>query len=306
MKVWYISCWLLFVHSIISLINERYDVVYHLEDSKNERFAKDRESALVVCIDLKEIFRNKTQIQLKSLHKNLIFYFKNKDFFSLFGSGNMYKRLIIKAINSRHYFIFKDSLCLKMETSLIGFDSFLGIEWQKLFAINENTLQYTRLGESDEGKKIGHLKVLNLQYPYSNCSKSSSFFKCINDCAKKASKVSKYYYGNDELKGSIYLEYQRNVTLLEKEKECVIRCKKEGYSCEIDYFITIGKEYDEEGERRLQVFQANPLITEFEFYIQLIGLAFFFTNMHLSKLINILIRFIKIKIKKIKVVKIKK
>lgn len=70
MRVWYLICVLLFIDSILALIDEKYDITYNLENDWKQSISYSG------CEKLTDIFKNEKEIRLNQFNESIANYFK--------------------------------------------------------------------------------------------------------------------------------------------------------------------------------------------------------------------------------------
>ena len=292
MKIWYFGSLLFFILSLSTLIEDRYEVTYESKN-KNESFG------LLICISLKEIeiYSNRSEIDLNLLNIELYEYLNRLKSSIKKKFIKEYENLVLKGIKRNNYLITRGQFCFPTikadnKNKFVNFGNiFL---YSRLFYINWDTYYMVEI----EYDLIYHdiLIVLNRPYPYSNCTENYSKFECLNKCFKEKNRLSKYWYGGDETDGIIKLNYDKNNQILkENEGECFKECKRE--DCKLVYILPIRKV----GLQPIQYFEfieASPLISSFDYWVQLIGLFVLFSNICFYQIYSQLISKINFKLKK--------
>ena len=288
MKIWYFGPLLFFILSLSTLIEERYEVTYESDENKSESKLFDR----LVCTPLKEIeiYSNRSEINLHEL-KNELYKYLNRSMFLDEENKDQFEWSVLNQIKRNNYLIARGQFCFYMinKNDHIHFDRFQHLKNQKDFAIDWDTYYMCKIFQS---YVYDILIVFNKAYPYSNCAENYSKFECLNKCFKKKNRLSKYWYSGSETDGIIKLNYDNNnQTLKENEGECFKECKRD--DCKLFYIFPI---------RKLSIdfkfIKASPLIPPFDYWAQLIGLFFLFTNTCFYQIYTQLVNKINLKVKK--------
>ena len=140
--------------------------------------------------------------------------------------------------------------------------------------------------------QIDQLTVLKETHRFSDCDQSNRRFFCLNDCFRKRARLARYFYHSNET-GIIHLNYdERNKTIRENEKICFEECKRE--NCKMNQLIA-NNELKE--DYKVETFEGRPKLSEFDFWLQFIGLVGSFAGFSVHDLNSIAIEFILQKVK---------
>ena len=302
MKIWFVICIWLCYFSISKLVKENSEIIYK-SIKRTEPFN------YLVCFNLKEIeaLTNKTTVDLQQLDKIVssyvsIYFSKNFNKFNnqLKKRFNMtkFKELVLNPIESKDYLILNHKFCFILENKdgLNYFRRFL--QTTEFYLFKNDTYDLYKLKSIND--KVDLLVVKNKEYPYSNCTKNYSKFKCINECFKEKHQLSKYFYAANENE-IILLNYEYNQTIKDEEYKCLSECKRS--DCKLVHFVPFSSFYL---ESKLNVFEADFFISRSEFWIQLFGLICLIENISFYQLISKSFKFLKPKVKKIKKIEIRK
>ena len=287
MKAWYSLCIFFFLYSINTLIEDSYDVAYRNTTEGN----KTEEYEYLVCFDFKKIIYpsiNKTKIDLNQLNQDVHNYFAEIKHSMKTRFFQDFNELILVPIRQRECLVFRGMFCFPAENESIlkRINSFKllfrGISI--LIAYKNDTFDLVKTGLFN---KFDQQIVLHKEYPYSNCIENYSRFHCLNLCFKEKNRLSKYLYRMDETDGIIRLDYDNNnTTLKDNENECFKKCKNDG--CKFTYFT---KNIDPKKNQKIIIFKAHPAMQSIDYWIQLVGLVFFFTGLSSYQILS---KFIKI------------
>ena len=296
MKVWYFICILFALYSINILIEEGSKITY--VPSNDEEIKLNYH---LTCFNLKQFLFNKTTIDLQKLDDDVYTYFDN--YFAKYidrkfkKKKEKFKKIFLKDINefilnpikSKCYFVLKDQFCLILNDSSFIIDLFKNLEF---YILKNATYDFLKLNKPSEN--FGQIIVINKEN--SNCFKYYSKLKCLNQCYKRKNRLSKYIYNGNET-GIIKIRYKYNSTIKKDEYDCSNECERNG--CKLVHF-----------EGRKLVFEASFLVSNFDYYIQLIGLICLIVNTSFYQLITEFILLLNLKtekinkrIKKLKIIK---
>ena len=298
MKIWYVICIWLCYFSISNLVKENSEIIYKLSN-------QNEPTNYLACLNLKEIdtLTNKTTVDLQQLDKILSIYLSNhfnklderkKKIFNM----KKFKKYVSNPIECKDYLILNHKFCFirESENGLFYFEVFL--QTPEFYLFKNYTYDLFKLMFFYD--KVDQLVVKNKEYPYSNCTKNYSKFKCLNKCFKKKHQLSKYFYNGNENK-TILLNYEYNQTIKDEEYKCLSECKRG--DCKLVHFVSNDLLFL---EPKLSVFEADFFISRSEFWIQLFGLICLIENISFYQLISKLFKFLKPKVKKMKKIKIRK
>lgn len=275
------------MHSIRTLLDERFEVTYSVKNT-TEVFE------YLICFPFKwnaEIIKNKSFIDLSEaggevssylsdLEKNI----KNEKFL----------KIALDLIRSKNYLVYRDLFCLITRNGEEDVTNFSN--QQKYFIFKRDNYYFFPIKILKNNKFYDKYTVKNLNYPYSNCQIERSKFACLNDCFKKGFKISKYFYNCSSETGLIQLDYKDNQTIREQEAKCFKECKHT-FNCKIIYIV---RNFNHKSKGEEIVYEASPLISQFDYFIQNIGLLFLFLSISTYKIISNLIEFASFKIKRLK------
>ena len=293
MKLWYFSSLLFFILSVLTLIEDRYMVIYESNEDVNK--TKTESFDYLVCIPLKEIYPNRFEFDLHQLKNELYEYFnRSKSSINKYRI-KMYENVVLHAIKRNNYLIKSDQFCLSKikEDDLKKFKKFNYIfKKQRRFVIHWDTYNMVEINNYLGSYDI--LVVLNREYPYSNCAENYSKFKCLNKCFKEKNRLSKYLYTSNEIGEITKLNYDDNIQILKKnENKCFKDCERE--DCKLVYILPIYKKWSTGG---FKFIESRPLIPPFDYWAQLIGLFVLFSNICLYQIYTLIINKINLKVNK--------
>ena len=115
MKVWYFICILFALYSINILIEEGSKIIYVPSNDEEIKL-----NYILACFNLKQIFSNKTTIDLQQLNEIIYAYYDN--YFSKVIDRRYYpnqekfkvkvNESILNPIKAKNYFVLRDQFCL--------------------------------------------------------------------------------------------------------------------------------------------------------------------------------------------------
>lgn len=301
MNIWYLVCFSFFVHSFKSLIEESQEITYVLVANYKET------NHFLECFNLKEkllIHRNKSGIELGQIRKSIEKYFRSI-FTQIETNYNdrkneqneravrSFNETYLNPKNKGNHLIFRDSFCFIREIEYDLNEVKRYTKNAKYFIFQSSSFNFF---ETDWLlHKFNQLSVIN--ETHSNCIENYDKFFCLNDCFKEKKRLSKYYYDANET-GLIYLNYEDDYkSTTENEHNCSIKCQ--GNDCKTIHLSQIF------GEESKTTYQSIFLLTNFDFWAQLIGLFCSITSIYLNQLLSELMKFLKPMVKKIKIKRIK-
>ena len=297
MKIWHVICIWLCYFSISNLVKENSEVIYK---SSNQ----PEPTNYLACLNLKAIdtLTNKTTVDLQQLGKIVISfvssYLRNR-FNKLQEWEKKYlkdfKELVLNPIESKNYLILNHKFCFIQENEDRLYYFGVLLQTPEIYLFKNDTYDLFKL--KDFNDQVDQLVVKNKEYPYSNCTKNYSKFKCLNECFKKKHQLSKYFYSASENE-TIMLNYEYGQTIRDNEYECLSECKRD--NCKLVHFVPTDL------KSKPSVFKANFFISRSEFWIQLFSLICLIKNISFYQLLSKLFKFLKPKVKKIKKIKIRK
>ena len=281
-------CFVFAFYSLDTLVRESHEIVY-------EKGNETRPVQYLVCEKLSDFHLNKTKINLKKMRDDL---YRHID--SLMNENvnwrnfhlKKIKELFLNRTRTGSYLILKEFFCFfannREELRKIYQFLFFG---KVLFAIKRDTFDFVRMKDSED--KIDRLVVLRKGPPYSDCDRSNSRFFCLNDCFKRRARLARYYFEENEI-GVINLNHnERNGTIKENEKICFEECNRE--NCKIVQLIS--KDLFKE-KSNSEIFEAQLKLSEFDFWIQFIGLICSFAGLSIHDFTSIAIEFIGSKVRR--------
>ena len=295
MKIWYVICIWLCYFSISNLVKENSEIIYK---SSNQT----EPTNYLVCFNLKEIgtLTNNTTVDLQQLDKIVSSYVSNRfnklEKWSKKYFMTKFKEFVLNPIESKDYLILNHKFCFIQENRNYLFYFLAFLPTPELYLFKYETYDLFKLEDSHD--VVDQLVVKNKEYPYSNCTKNYSKFKCLNECYKEKHQLSKYFYTANE-KRIIFLDYEYNQTIRDEEYGCLNECKRD--DCKLVLFVST-----DSSEPKPSVFEADFFISRSEFWIQLFSLICLIENISFYQLLSKLFKFLIPKVKKIKKIKIRK
>ena len=290
LKFWYVPCVLFCLYCLYTLVTDSYEVLYVKSNPTDP-------VQYLACTKLSWIYPNKKPIDLKDLRGDLYNHLK-----SSINNGwrrthqKEFEELLLKLTKSDGYLILNGKVCFiandeKELGNILIFLSFKGV----YFAIQRDTFDFVRIKFLAPLDQIEQLIVQKKERPYSDCSKSNSRFHCLNECFKRRFRLSRYFYNSNET-GIIRLKFSdKNQTIKESEKNCFGECKRE--NCKLVQFISIGFGRNPKTE----TFECQTRLSEFNYWIQFIGLFFSFIGLFFSQFESTANKFTKSRVRRRKV-----
>ena len=275
--VWYVACVLFCIYCLYSLIVDSYEFVY---EKGNETEPIER----LICENLRDLYPNKMEIDLKGLRNDLYRHFNSSDTYVRTLFSTEFEKSVLNRTKSGFYLIYNGRVCLIVNAGELLITN-LFLPDRVFFAIKRDTLDLVKLSKPSD--LIDQVVVLKKGHPYSDCDKSNSRFHCLNHCFKRGLRLSKYFYESSET-GLIYLNLPKNRSIEESDKNCFKECKRE--NCKIvQLFLN-----DAFGRtQEVKIFEARPRLSDFDFWAQLIGLIFSFVGFFFNKFSSIVMKLIK-------------
>ena len=226
-RIWHWICLLYLLYNVNILLDQSYEVVF--------RVINQNESVQYLsCFNLSEIIINKTRINLNEIKNEFDYHLRwiqknKKDINRLISNEKIEK--IINETKSRDYLIYQDRICFIFEDQN-DYKSFYSINslpiFPNYFAFYEETFSF--LKSESSYPSFDQITIQHKEYPYSECSKDYSNFKCLNDKIKRIQPLSRYYYRSDDNE-TIELNYQINQTIIDNEFKVIKQCNQ------IDFII---------------------------------------------------------------------
>ena len=274
---------LFFIYSIMILFEDKYEI--HFEtDFKTLR---DLKYGTCLSLELLKLSYSSNLVDLRNLSDeayNFVAKFKDK----------IFKKTLMNAIEEKRYYFFNYHFCFILTIDEIyQAETFLEIETDdqsKHFIFEKYPFQF--FSDDFHGFHFKLILIQNLEYPYgfpySNCQQyleetaDRTYYKfiCINKCYKRELRSLKYFYSSNET-GLV------DVNCLEKAKEqkCVDACKRD--TCKFFYQTKSLSNTISRASIKHQI--AYPLLSNLDFYLQLLSLiSLFFDFSIYDKLIYLI------------------
>ena len=282
-EIWYFVCWVFGFYSLNTLIEESHEVVY-------EKSNEVEDVQHLACKELSYLNSNKTKINLKEMRNDLWRHFNSSIDLKKDPNSGKLKELILNRTKTGGYLILNRKICLfaNNESELEHINWLLSLTIK--LAFKRDTADLVEIKEYKD--KIDQLVVLKKPFPYSDCEKSNSRFFCLNNCFKRRARLARYFYHSNET-GTIQLNFsERNEVIRENEKTCFEECWKA--NCKMIQLIAV----DQQKKLNFEKFEAQPKLSEFDYWLQFIGLFCSFAGLSLHELTTIAIEFALWKVKK--------
>lgn len=279
MRIFHLFCILICAYSISILIDERYEVAY-ASVNRSEPFH------WIACIDLRSIlpsYGNQTEVPLDQLNKDVYRFFstikarQRKEHLR-----DVIETLFLGPIRSKKYFIHLDQICMPVDHQPNYY--YLNIDSMK-FLYKQETRDFYRV--TDFLEKLDQLVVEHRERPYSNCKKGFSMSECLNECFKRKNRLSKYYYDARETGTIDFADSKSWESVRVDEDKCFEQCKGTK-NCKMTYFTPILNNK----ENKTSYAEAYPLLSEADFWFQLVGLFCLILAISLLRLVSLLVRLI--------------
>ena len=288
---WYFFCLVFAFLSLNTLVEESYEVTY-MKNNETEHIQ------FLICVELNDLQLNKTEIDLRKLREYLYDHFessvKNEKRKEDSSGFERFKRELLNRTRLGKYLVFNGRACLitKFKKNLPRLRPFLPSK-TVFYAIKRDTFDLVKM--SGIRDKINTLTVLKTGHPYFNCSQNNARFRCLHKCFKRSFRLARYFYESNET-GLIYLNYSnRNRSLEENEKNCFRECKRE--NCKMVQ-QTLG---NHDTKLKSEIFEAQPKLSTFDYWLQLIGLVTSFAGICLNEFAFVVIEFIQSKVRRRKI-----
>lgn len=123
-----------------------------------------------------------------------------------------------------------------------------------------------------------------------SCDQNNSRFACLNECFKEKVRLSRYFFDRNET-GLVQLK-NNNQTVKDHEEKCFARCERE--NCKLVYLIAIDRWM---ADSKIAIFKERPLLSEFDFWLQFIGMVCLFVGISFHQQLCLAIKFICSKMK---------
>ena len=264
LKFWPIPCLLFCLYCLHTLVADSYEVLY-LRRNETEPFR------FLICVNLSELFPNQTEIDLKQIGGQLNDYLNSSSDILGYKKANSRRFEQFLSRMRSGYMVLNRKVCLivKDRKELKNIQNFLPISKFVLFAMKSDTFSFIQIRFSN--LNIDQLIVRKKGHPYSDCDQSNGRFFCMNECLKRRFRLARYFYQANET-GRILLSYsETNRTIQESERTCFGRCKRE--NCKLVQMISDWE------SKELKTFEAEPVLSAFDFWLQIVGLILSFVGL---------------------------
>lgn len=287
LRIWFCCCLLFCIYCLSILIDASYQVTYIADDEGAE---KEEKFKFLACVDLESFFSNRTEIDLQEVRGIFIDYIQEqfpRRFFDEKASQAILNRT---RSNDSALVVMRDNACILLDGEQ-EFKLWRSLEVLSFFAFKEESFRWIRFNRHDDGHDDQHeplltLIVLNEGPPFSNCSKSNDRPRCLNECFKRGFRLSRYFYYFANETGPIY-RLKSNRTVEEHEKRCFLECSRP--SCKMLYLKT--NSFFDKFENVI-AFRAQPVVSNFEFSVQLAGLVCLILSVSFGRLSSAAIWFV--------------
>ena len=292
MKILVVISLVIFAFGIKVLYDLNHEATYQQErhDFKPNQKCDKSELSLdyLFCFPLQgelDLLANRTEIDLEQLNEEFLNYFqsekfeserrkrleKNRGRFHWIFSAATTTNIIILPLKQGNYYLFNENICFAIQDqSLFAQVTHLDLfDKESYFVFKKDTYDLYKLNSP---KDLVNVEIiLNEEHPNLNCDKNYSRFQCLNECFKNGRRASRYFYDGNET-GVIVLGQDKSVQ--EHEKLCFDQCADD---CKANYFSFSTSQ----NEIRARKYTAQPIITDFEFWLQLTALLTSFVALSL-------------------------
>ena len=295
MKIWICICLLFLVHSILNLLDKRYEVIYSLDEHGNITDS----IYILACVKVRLIanYAKKSKIDLDQLSSNLYRHLEHK-FGNISGdhskdhhSQTNLAALILDQVRSRNYLYISNLVCIitsdyKQQNEA---QHLLGPESLRL-VFKEDSFNVFHM---DHDSSVQQLNVYSKASPYSNCSEDAhSDYASLYECFKNPNRFGKYiYHGHED--GLVLTDYDDTARqVVEHEYKCSERYLKN--ECRLVYLVPYvgGKRFEIDNKN----IKAHPALNALDYWSQLIGLSCLVVGFSFLDLFNKLFKLVSSKI----------
>ena len=246
------------------------------------------------CVPLNEIaiFQNQSELLLERISDDLVEHLNQTFHRSLLEEHlnaneimqnlKMFDQTVLQFFRSRSYYILRDKLCLILDY-LWFTENFLELLFRPFasyYMLIKDSHYVVRLERSNDTFDLQ--LIFNHNNPNLNCSSNRTEFECFNSCLKEKHRLSKYFFNGNET-GWIQLlgDWSTNKSIVEHEAACFERCDEQ--LCVITDIETkqVEDKYSNNSAKtnnliKVSFLEFKPLISQFSFNVQLVGLVLSF------------------------------
>ena len=267
-RLWPLLVLLFCLYCLYTLIEDSYEVLYQKRKGTSPL-------QYLACLQLRDLYPNQTEIDLKELRDDLYDHLNSskKNFYK----EEVFRRefeLTLNRTKSGDYLVLNRRVCLitNDQEELMNMNNFLSFRLVNL-AMKIDTFDFVRMGYSLS--QIEQLIVRKKARPYSDCDQSNERFHCLNECFRRRFRLSRYLYHANET-GRILLDFsESNRTIQESERICFGQCTRE--NCKLVQLILI--QLEESKPEESKTFEAEPVLSAFDFWVEIVGLIFSFVGL---------------------------
>lgn len=283
MKIWKFICLLFLIQSIKILNVEKYETNYQTEKEEDDEILVQYTG----CYSLVDIFENRTKIDLNKMKNDLIKFFIKFE-------GKKRVGLIFDKIESKDYFIYRNLFCLNLDKEDLRVLFIKEDYREQYFAYDKETYEFFKL--KNPNVTVSQIIIYHLEYPYSKCYRGASKFDCLEKCLKQNYKLAKYYYEPNEPNENqmIHLNIENEEETKLKEFNCSKQCEER--DCKLVYFV-----YNFKNQSDTTILKSYPLVSEFTYLVEFIGLICFFTDICFYQLLVLFFDYLKSKVRNRKI-----
>ena len=282
MKIWYFLCLMFCIYSLNTFVQESYQVAYTLlPDDHHEPIHR------LDCRRLSDLSLNKTKYSMSLLKEDLVRHFENYKSYGWSKENIEFgKQFVLNRTKSGQFLIFNEMVCfiIRNEEEKDAMIWFLGDLSRLLFAFRKDPFDWAKMNYPND--RFIQIILLKKQRPYSNCVPGYCRFRCLNECYKSGFRLSKYYYEGNET-GLIHLNQPMNRSVELHEKNCQSKCKR--HDCKLVYLF-LRSEPQPQPDSTI-MYKSRRVLTQFDYWTQLIGLLSSFTSISFYPLLSSLSTF---------------
>ena len=275
-RLWPVSILFFCFYCLYTLVVDSFEVFYQkANETVPLRF--------LACVELNRIWPNRTEIDLRELRNELYDHFNSSEEYRDKRSSSYQRefKLTLKRTKSGDYLILNRRVCL------IAYDqneledirrilTFLPVYRPVLFAMKNDTFDFVQMEDRDD--LIDQLIVRKKEH-FSDCDQSNGRFLCLTECFRRHFTLSRYFYLSNETERILLHFSESNRTIQENERTCFNWCKRE--NCKLVQLISMAKpkELKPKEPKEPKTFEAEPALSAFDFWLQVIGLIFSFVSL---------------------------
>ena len=277
LKIWFYACLVFAFISLDTLVEESHEVIY-------EKSNETEEFQYLACKKLRALYPNQSVVDLKHLRDDLCDYFTHSVSWKDMPES---RELLLNRTKTGGYLVLNRMVCLILkDKSELQFKVENFLKRAVYLAIKKGTFNFVQVAYPDYA--VDQLIVVKKAHPYSDCSQSNARFRCLHDCFKRKARLSRYFYESNET-GLIQLNFsERNRSIVKNQRNCFGECNRE--DCKTVKLIAKFK------ESKTKTFEAQPKLSEFDYWVQIIGLLTSFAGLSYNEFASVAIEFTRSKV----------